>query len=479
MNNIISIDEKRIRKLYGEKMWHLCRSLFATILDTKGLLSNLLENNFFSSRFLYEDIVNNHLEEEFKDFIYSFIDVEKKEVIVNKTAQQLMDEAGYILYECKTEDDIQSFRRYYEENETLCTIENGGRLNRCHVFFAVKKNVASIKRQNFTHPKREDEYGTSVISIQFTRGNTNTLSIKNRYNHTVNNPDATFHNNLEDIIPGLTHAFERDYNLNINQNNNRFNITDYNYVKANDGKYYKYKYEVDNTYFGPDNIVISNFEPQTRFFEKEKYLVFDYFILDLVNKKNVKIAQHDDSFCDLLTNIKKIDIRNDGDIKNVIITSNNGEEQVIRLDKYNRIISYENDYVKRIGDRFLDFNDSMLEVKIPNVIEIGDYFLWKNGVLKQIVAPNVKKIGVNFLYCNERLIEADFSNVIEIGECFMIYNNVLKKLNLQNVEFIGQNFLCNNKVLNEFIISDNVNIEYGFLRSHNNIFGFINRGKVR
>lgn len=479
MNNIISIDEKRIRKLYGEKMWHLCRSLFATILDTKGLLSSLLEKNFYPSRFLYEDIVNNHLEEEFKDFIYSFVDVEKKEVIVNKTAQQLMDEAGYILYECKTEDDIQLFRKYYEENETLCTITNRGRLNRCHVFFAVKKNVDSIKRQDFTYPKREDEYGTSVISIQFTRGKTNTLSIKNRYNHTVNNPDATFHNNLEDIIPGLTHAFERDYNLNINQNSNRFNITDYNYVKANDGKYYKYNYEVDNTYFGPDNIVISNFEPQTRFFEKEKYLVFDYFILDLVNKKNVKIAQHDDSFCDLLTNIKKIDIRNDGDIKNVIITSNNGEEQVIRLDKYNRIISYENDYVKRIGDRFLDFNDSMLEVKIPNVIEIGDYFLWKNGVLKQIVAPNVKKIGVNFLYCNERLIEADFSNVIEIGECFMIYNNVLKKLNLQNVEFIGQNFLCNNKVINEFIISDNVNIEYGFLRSHNNVFELINRGKVR
>ena len=408
MNNNISIDEKRIRKLYGEKMWHLCRGLFATILDTKGLLSNLLENNFFPSRFLYEDIINNHLEEEFKDFIYSFIDVEKKEVIVNKTAQQLMDEAGYTLYECKTEDDIQSFRKYYEENETLCTIENGGRLNRCHVFFAVKKNVASIKRQDFTHPKREDEYGTSVISIQFTRGKTNTLSIKNRYNHTVNNPDATFHNNLEDIIPGLTHAFERDYNLNINQNSNRFNITDYNYVKANDGKYYKYNYEVDNTYFGPDNIVISNFEPQTRFLEKEKYLVFDYFILDLVNKNIVNLVQHRDSFSTLLTDIKKIDIRNKENIKEVIITSNKGEDQIIKLDKYNRIISYENNYAKRIGDRFLDFNDSMLEVKIPNVIEIGDYFLWKNGVLKQIVAPNVKKIGVNFLYCNERLIEADF-----------------------------------------------------------------------
>lgn len=479
MNNNISIDEKRIRKLYGEKMWHLCRSLFATILDTKGLLYSLLEKNFYPSRFLYEDIVNNHLEEEFKDFIYSFVDVEKKEVIINKTAQQLMDEAGYILYECKTEDDIQSFRKYYEENEILCTIENGGRLNRCHVFFAVKKNVASIKRQDFTHPKREDEYGTSVISIQFTRGKTNTLSIKNRYNHTVNNPDATFHNNLEDIIPGLTHAFERDYNLNINQNSNRFNITDYNYVKANDGKYYKYNYEIDNTYFGPDNIVISNFELQTRFLQKEKYLVFDYFILDLVNKKIVKIAQHNDSFCDLLTNIKKIDIRNDGDIKNVIITSNKGEDQIIKLDKYNRIISYENDYVKRIGDLFLQYNISMLRIKIPNVIEIGDNFLYQNEVLKQIFASNVKDIGDWFLYSNECLTEADFSNVTRIGGNFMICNNRLRKLNIQNVRSIGYEFLENNKVLNELIISNDVICGPSFLSSHKNVFELLNRGKVK
>ena len=479
MNNNLSIDEKRIRKLYGEKMWHLCRSLFATILDTKGLLYSLLEKNFYPSRFLYEDIVNNHLEEEFKDFIYSFVDVEKKEVIVNKTAQQLMNEAGYILYECKSEDDIQSFRKYYEKNETLCTIENGGRLNWCHVFFAVKKNVDTIKRQDFTHPKREDEYGTSVISIQFTRGKTNTLSIKNRYNHTVNNPDATFHNNLEDIIPGLTHAFERDYNLNINQNYHHFDFTDYYYVKANDGKYYRYNYEVDNTYFGPDNIVISNFELQTRFIEKENYLVFDYFILDLVNKKILKIAKYYDSFCDLLIDIEKIDIRKSGDIKEVIITSNKGEDQIIRLDKYNRIISYENDYVKRIGDHFLHMNNSMLEIKMPNAIEIGGYFLYQNECLEQIVASNVKKIGFGFLYSNKCLTEANFSNVIEINGCFLNFNNALRKLNLQNVEFIGQNFLCNNKVLNEFIISDNVNIEYGFLRSHNNVFELINRGKVR
>ena len=71
-------DEKRIRKLYGEKMWHLCRSLFPSLLETEGLLSKILEDHFNPSRFLYEDIIKNHMEEEFKDYIYSFIDVENE-----------------------------------------------------------------------------------------------------------------------------------------------------------------------------------------------------------------------------------------------------------------------------------------------------------------------------------------------------------------------------------------------------------------
>ena len=54
---------------------------------------------------------------------------------------------------------------------------------------------------------RQDEYGTSVISIQFDRDDTHTLSIKNRYNHKVEKPDATFSNNLNNIVAGLTKSF--------------------------------------------------------------------------------------------------------------------------------------------------------------------------------------------------------------------------------------------------------------------------------
>lgn len=197
----------------------------------------------------------------------------------------------------------------------LCTF-NGGRLNRCYVFFAVKKNVDKILRPNFSNPQRQDEYGTSVISIQFTRGNTNTLSIKNRYNHRVSNPDATFSNDLENIIPGLTKSFEQEYNLNIRKSKVKgFEIP--GYVKATDGKFYKYNYEINNIYYCTDNIIIDNFEVVDKYTEKEKYVITDYFIIDLVNKKiSLYDERIEDSFINEFKDIKKIEIVKDKKIKN-------------------------------------------------------------------------------------------------------------------------------------------------------------------
>ena len=206
-------DLKLIKKKYGEEMSHLCRELFPVILEQEGLLSKLLLDNFEPNHFLYKDIVENDVVNSFKNYIYSLVDVEiEKEVKVDKNPKELLNEAGYDLYECHTEEDIQKFKKYYTSREELCTF-NGGRLNDCYVFFAVNKNVNQIRREDFDYPTRQDEYGTSVISIQFTRDETHTLSIKNRYNHTVDNPDATFSNNLDNIIPGLTDSFSKYYGL--------------------------------------------------------------------------------------------------------------------------------------------------------------------------------------------------------------------------------------------------------------------------
>ena len=139
---------KKIKKLYGEAMSRFCRDSFSTILEEEGKLLELLIQNFEPNHFLYNDIHINNLELEFKNFIYSMVDFKNNLKEAYKTPEELLSEVGYNLYECKTEEDIQSFKKYYAPEEELCTF-NGGRLNRCRVFFAVKKNVLDIKRENF------------------------------------------------------------------------------------------------------------------------------------------------------------------------------------------------------------------------------------------------------------------------------------------------------------------------------------------
>ena len=72
MNDLI-----KIKKYYGENMMHLCRDLFPTILEQEDLLFSLLDSNFAHSKFLYEDIIDNKQEENFKKYIYGLIDTKE------------------------------------------------------------------------------------------------------------------------------------------------------------------------------------------------------------------------------------------------------------------------------------------------------------------------------------------------------------------------------------------------------------------
>ena len=215
-------DYNLIKKHYGEKMAQLCRDLFPTILEEPGALYEILSQEFAPSRFLYEDIKASAREEQFKEFILAQFHKRNKEEyegpITELTPRELCELAGYDFYECRTVEDVKRFEKYYENDEKLCTFKDiKGRLDRCYIFWLVKKNVDEIKRKDFRRPEREDKYGTSVMSLQFSKSSTNWLSIKNRYNHTVPNPDATNGNDLDKIYPGLRAAFRKEYNLNVDK----------------------------------------------------------------------------------------------------------------------------------------------------------------------------------------------------------------------------------------------------------------------
>ena len=448
----------RIKKLYGEKFMHFCRSIFPTLLEQEGLLTEVLKSTFATnSRTLYDDIVNSDLEEEFKNYIYSKIDVEKEkpEIIGEKTPYQLLDENGYNLYECNSEEEIQSFKKYYKSGEELCTFR-GNRLNRCVVFFAVKKNVEEIKREDFNNPKREDEYGTSVMSIQFTKSQNSTVSIKNRYNHTVNNPDATYGNDLDKIAPGLTQSFEKllsERGLTLN----RSNIEAFffpGYIVADDGKYYKYNMELNGKYYCPGNVIIDL--GNVIKLEPEKQELIDYFILDKENKTlNLYDSAISDSFIDGFKNIDSIEMANNNNseqkTKTITIKEKSSDKPItIEINKEsNSIIGYTNENLTNLGDNFLGYNEQLSKLVAPNVTSIDDDVLANNKGLEEFEAPNLTKIGDNFLEYNEQLSKFNVPNVIYIGNSVLMLNKGLEKFEAPNLTEIGDDFLGDNKQLSK------------------------------
>ena len=466
MNN----DLKIIKKKYGEEMMHLCRDLFPTLLEKEGLLPSLLLHSFHESHSLAQDIISEQLEYEFKSYIYQQVDVNDVEnnkiTKIDKTPEELLTDAGYQLYECHTEEDIQMFKKYYAPGEELCTFQ-GGRLHRCHVFFVVKDNVDEIKREDFIKPSREDAYGTSVMSIQFTKDFSHTLSIKNRYNHRVNNPDSTFANNLDNIIPGLTDSFDKYYGMHQQFTCDNFELP--GYVKANDGKYYKYNCEIGNVYYCEDNVIIDNFEVKE--YPKEKYLVFDYFILDLQSKM-ASLYDLDivDSFPDILDEIEKINIEKDGDKKTVVIKQRGQEDAVLLgLDRSNNLVSFRNNHVENIPNDFLSYNERLKVLEMENAVIIGDNFLCSNLDLETLELSNATIIGNSFLNENRSLCHIELPKVTNIGQGFLEYNQLISSCQFPSLEVIGNYFMRCNKKLNQIELPKATMIGNFFLEYNENI----------
>lgn len=448
MNN----DLKIIKKKYGESMAKFCRESFSSLLEEENLVPKILANNFNPSHDLYKDIEKYGLKEKFKNYIFNIIEREKQKeqklTQITKTPKELMSEAGYNLYECKSEEDIQYFKKYYAKGEEICTFD-GERLHRCRVFFAVKKDVDYIKREYFINPKRQDLYGTSVISIQFTRDPYHFLSIKNRYNHTVFNPDATFSNNLDNIIPGLTESFEREYGLRQRSFDDEvFEIP--NYIIANDGKYYKYNNEIENIYYCPNNIIIEN--GKIKRIPKEKYILLDYYLLDL-RSGNIWLYDDEleDSFPDTIKNIQKIKIENKKDEKIIYLTQKKGEEIEITIDKQNRIIGLKNNNITEIGDDFLFYNEVLKKIELKKVQIIGNDFLYNNRELTNLNTPLLKECGYDFLWYNTILEKIYLPFLQRVDDCFLMENNNLTEVYLPSLVKIEEDFLRQNKTIKKFI----------------------------
>lgn len=419
-------DLKYIKENYGKKMMELCKKLFSKLLNFENLLPKLLESNFAHSKLLCEDIIKYKQEEQFKIYIYGLL----HEANTGKTPEELLQQVGYTLFKCDSYHEFYQFiGKYYDSFQKPCAFSDEK-----HIFFAIRNDVQETPRGIYKSWQREDQYGRSVLCIIFSKGKVNNLEIISRYGRKVNNYNFTYYNNLENIIPGLTKSFEHKYNLKINQNGiGTFELPEY--IKANDGKYYRYNYKSVNTYYGPNNIIINNYDVITKYQDKERYLIIDEYIIDLQEKIITTYNKIRDGFIDSINKIEDIIIEQKGENRIIKIKCRKNYIE-IEIDESNRIIGYKNNKIKKITEDFMGINKTLKTLELPNVEEIGDYCLIKNEELENLYAPNLKKIGNGFLKINNKLKTLTLPNLIDFGHQFLYFNTVLKIIETPNKEAI-------------------------------------------
>jgi len=463
-------DLKIIKKLYGEGLARFCRDNFSTILETEGELSSLITALFHPSKFFYKEILMHNEKASLKNYILSRFHgpkpVESTETVY-ESPFKLLKKAGYTLYKCDTTEDILKFQKYWAGDELLCTFYDDQRIEKCLVFFAVKDNAESLDRSYFHNPQRQDEYGTSVISIQFEYGYYNNVSIKNRYNHSVTNPDATFSNNLDNIIEGLTASFAQHFRLRFMDNNLK-KIKIPGYVYANDGKYYPSNIVLGDIVFCADNIMIQYGDVVK--FDKSQFELVDNYLIDKKNNQIIRLplgkARQNDAFVDIYHNkIKKIQVKNNKDgTRTITIVDFDDRESYITVDERNRIVGYVNEHVTKIGDNFLTINETLRFISLPNVIKIGSDFLLNNTELDSIDFPSLKTVGNLFISSNKQISALCMPELKRVGDCFLSNNIRLKELSLPSLCIAADDFLIFNESLERIFCPKLEIIGKGFLK---------------
>lgn len=452
---------KKIKKLYGEDFAKLCRTLFSRILDDEGKLLEILLSKFAPSRTLYDELIRQDRVFEFKGMIYKAAGIAKPEKKdTEKTPEQLLAEAGYRLYRCKTDRDVKSFKRFYHHDELLCTFRDPHRIKNCEIFFVVREDVDQIKREDFSHPQREDRYGTSVMSLQFYRED-GELSIKNRYNHSVENPDATYCNDLDSIIPGLTDSFAKYYGLDSRVDYSRYpDLHLAHYVQDEKGVAHRFNVLINGIFFCENNIVINQDGIAVQY-DKGRYELVGTFLIDKSSKTLTDLSGRKDSFANLFKDVEKIETEKaDGEHRNIIVTKTDGTYFTITVDKTNAMVHYENKFQTEVEDGFLQNNTSLQSVNIPNarkigknflcinmkiksvsfpeLEEVGDAFLKQSSNLQVIYAPSLKRVGEYFLYNSTEIKSVDFPSLEEASHVFMAYASKLEFINAPNLRRLGE-----------------------------------------
>lgn len=311
-----------------------------------------------------------------------------------KNPLELLDEAGYDAFVVETEEQKDSIKKYFRKNEQLCTFRDPDRHKNFYIIHAIKHDADKIRPSKT--PKRQDEYGTSVISIQIAKTG-GFISIKNRYNQTVNNPDATFWNNPDKIIPGLSESLQNFFKVKFYTTQSH-QLSD-NFVIVQD-QLVRFNYEFMGRYIGKDFYCFQN--KITRL-DTDYQIMMDIFILNTHNGDLRTPAFYD---------FESYYLRRFFEGKKIKIEKNPGKknEKIISVDG-TKVAHIENGIItelylpgiKKVDNKFLEYNTTLKSLSMPDLEECGKNFLYYNTTIEKLHLPRIKYVGKGFMNSHETL----------------------------------------------------------------------------
>lgn len=273
------------KKAFGESTARLIRKNYPEGLENRGFFDYISQK--CKTKTNAKNVLSN-----LENLLYvknSYLNEHKhgQESKNEEKLDDILEEADYNYKIITDVAELIDFKKYYSSDEVLCTYNNPkDRLNNYHMIVLSKNDLDKIKRNK--NPEREDEYSTSLLNIQIHK-KFNNVSIKSRYNHNVNNPDATYLNNLNKIADGLAEAIEKKLGIKIN-NKNSVEIPDN--LKLAEDFIINYWIERNNVYVGEDVYVDND---QINWIDPNKELIVDQFLINF-KEKTVKDLLRTDKY---------------------------------------------------------------------------------------------------------------------------------------------------------------------------------------
>ncbi|MBR6412086.1 MAG: leucine-rich repeat protein [Alphaproteobacteria bacterium] len=401
---------EQIKERNGERFAKAIRGYDNGIFDIPGIV----------------DIVKyaGHEAEPIMDYLESLKGVKIEENGVYQDPITLLDAAGYDAYYVTNLEEQNAIQKYYAPREALCTFHDPSRFERYHIVNAVRKDVDQIRREDFRgKEKRDDAYGTSVLSIQILKTG-GFISIKNRYNHTVSNPDNTLGSNPDLIIPGLANSLRHHFNTDFSAQKVRLPS---DFILVNN-QIIRYNYEQENVYFG------SNFYVKDGVIHhlKDHEIMLGMHVFDMRTKTLSYPAA-----------VKPGAITGeDTEFKRVFLKEIEGHKVILKKDKEGQHL-----FIRKEGEKDPAKDVEILMVKdgkitalnLPTTTEIRNDFLkhYSGRALKSLSAPRLESMGLRCFYDTPALTSLHLPNLKRMAdECFTSLNS-LKSLDLPALGTVG------------------------------------------